>query len=361
MKALIHLYIAGLKEFIREPMALFWTVAFPISFVIMFGTVFAGSNDPSYEIGVLVEDSGQAGTALGEVFQSVEVFEIAEGDRETLEALLADGEIRALIVIPEDLTQQIAAGEPASVEVRYDPSNQVTAQIVLTIVEKVVDAFDREITGSRSLVSIEPVTVTSSDLRTIDFMLPGVLAMALMQLGLFGTAPALVALREQQILRRLGATPLPRATLLASQVMQRLTIGFGQMGLILILGVVVFDVAILGSLALLAAIALLGALTFVAMGYMISAFAKTQESVTGITSILNFPMMFLSGVFFPVEIMPDWIQPVVKAIPLSYLSDALRHLMVGAPSAFGLGLDVAVLGAWLLVCSVLALRFFRWE
>jgi ABC-2 type transport system permease protein len=99
----------------------------------------------------------------------------------------------------------------------------------------------------------------------------------------------------------------------------------------------------------------------VAMGYFISGLAKTQESVMGISQLINFPMMFLSGVFFPVDFMPAWIRPVVTAMPLTYLADALRQIMVGATPAYSLGLDFAVLSLWLVGCGLLAMRFFRWE
>jgi ABC-2 type transport system permease protein len=114
-------------------------------------------------------------------------------------------------------------------------------------------------------------------------------------------------------------------------------------------------------IGLLAAFCVLGALTFVSLGYLIAALSKTEESVFGITSVLNFPMMFLSGIFFPLEIMPDWIRPVVQAIPLTYLGDALRQTMVGAPPVHALGLDALVLGIWLAVAAVLSVRLFRWE
>ena len=198
-------------------------------------------------------------------------------------------------------------------------------------------------------------------MRGIDFLLPGILGMALMQLGLFGTAPALVQLREQQVLRRIGATPLSRTTLLASQVMHRLTIGIVQTALIVIVGTLVFKVNIIGNIGLLVLLVLLGALMFIAMGYLISGLAKTQESVIGISQFVNFPMMFFSGLFFPVDIMPDWIRPLVQAMPLTYLADALRQVMVGANPVNSLTTDFAVVGLWLVICAVLAVRFFRWE
>ncbi len=361
MKTLLQLYVASLKEFAREPMTLFWTLAFPILFILIFGLVFSGGDAPSYEIGLAAEDSGPAGQALAGAFGAVPIFEISEGEREALIEQLRDGDLRAVIVIPEGLSSRVQAGEMAQVETIYDPTNSTSAQIVLTIVREVVNSLDRELAGAPARLSVEGTPVTGKNATAIDFFLPGILGMSLMQLGLFGTAPALVQLREQQVLRRLGATPLPRTTILASQVMMRLTIGFVQMAIIMLIGVLGFGMDIQGSIPVLIGFVVLGALAFIAMGYLIAGVARTQDAVTGITSLLNFPMMFLSGIFFPIEVMPDWLRPVVHAIPLTYLGDALRQLIVDAPPTYSLGVDAGVLAAWLIVCAVLAICFFRWE
>lgn len=361
MAAFIQLYLASLKEFVRDRMAMFWTLAFPIFFIVIFGIIFSGNNDTTFDIGVVVEDDGPVGAALGQVFSEVEVFNVTDGEREALLEQLRNGDLRVVIVVPAGLSSAVSSGQTASVEAHYDPSNQTTAQVVLTIVDKVVSGFDQQLTQRPTLLTVTSVSVTSEGLRQIDFLLPGILAMALMQLGLFGTAPALVQLREQQVLRRIGATPLPRTTLLAAQVLHRLTIGLVQTFLIILVGTVFFQVTIAGSLALLAVVVVLGACMFVALGYLISGLAKTQESVIGISQLVNFPMMFLSGLFFPVDFMPAWIRPAVNAMPLTYLADALRQIMVGAPPVHPLGLDLAVLAGWLVISAILAVRFFRWE
>jgi ABC-2 type transport system permease protein len=182
-----------------------------------------------------------------------------------------------------------------------------------------------------------------------------------MQLGLFGTAQPLVALRDQGVLRRLSATPLPRWTVLASQIAMRLTIALGQTVIIVGFGVLAFQVPMQGSPLVLLGIVILGALTFIALGYMVAAFSKNQETASGISSLLNFPMMFLSGLFFPVELVPGFLQPVIRMIPLTYLVDVIRQVMLGTNALFPVPLDVGVLLAWFAGALVLALRFFKWE
>jgi ABC-2 type transport system permease protein len=361
MKAFGQLYLANVKEFVRDRMAMFWTLAFPIFFIAIFGLIFSGVNDSKFDVGLALEDQGRAGLALEQAFKSVSALNIAEGARADLLAQLKAGKLRAVIVVPSGVSSAVAAGQPAQVETYYDPSNQTTAQIVLTIADRVVQAVDQDLTQRPTLLSVNQVPITANNLSEIDFLLPGILGMSLMQLGLFGTAPALVQLREEQVLRRLGATPLPRATLLAAQVAHRLTIGGVQTALILLIAALAFKLNIVGNLGLLLGFVLLGALMFVALGYLISGLARTQDSVTGITQLLNFPMMFLSGIFFPVDLVPAWIRPVVSILPLTYLADALRQIMVGATPVYGLPIDFAVLTAWLVIGSLLAVRFFKWE
>ncbi len=360
MNALLSLYTATAKEFLRDRLALFWTVGFPIFLMLIFGIVFSGDGDIAYAVGIANQDDGPLGKALVEIFEEVEAFETSTGERDELVSQLEEGDLRIVIVIPKDFTL-LAAITAVEVEVVYDPTNQTSAQIVLSIVNQILEGFEREVTVRPSLLKVTTTPITSDRLGQIDFIVPGIIAMAFMQLGLFGTAPQLVQLREQQVLRRLGATPLPRTTLLASQILWRLTLILIQIVTLIVVGRLVFDITILGSYWALFGLSMLGGMVFIALGFMIAAFSKTQDSVNGITSFLNFPMMFLSGIFFPVEIMPDWIRPVVAAIPVTYIVDSLRQVMLESPPLYSMATDLIVMASWLVVSTVLAIRFFKWE
>jgi len=120
-------------------------------------------------------------------------------------------------------------------------------------------------------------------------------------------------------------------------------------------------VAIVGSLLAAIGFILLGALTFLAIGYLIASYARTEESANALTSVVQFPLMFLSGIFFPISFMPDWLQPVAAIMPLTYLGDALRQTMVGGSAYAPLPIDALVLGIWLAASFLLSARFFRWQ
>ncbi|MBN1439467.1 MAG: ABC transporter permease [Anaerolineales bacterium] len=338
---------------------MFWTIAFPVFFILLFGVIFSGGGDSSYRVGVADEDRTRIGSALAQAFGKVEILGVIEGSPDDLLEKLKRGELNEIVVIPEGVSAAVMLGKTADIRVHYNPSNQVTAQVLLTVVDKVLGGVGQGLAGRTALFAVRMETITASSLRTIDFLVPGILATAIMRLGIFATTPPLAQLREQQVLRRLGATPFTRTMLLAAQVAPRITIGLAQTGLIILVGILVFQVRIVGNLLYLAGFVVLGALSFVCLGYFMSTWGKTQEGINGASQFINFPMMFLSGLFFPVDSMPRWILPVVDAMPLSYLTDGFRQIMVGGTPLHPLGTDLLVLMAWLVICAVLAVKFFR--
>jgi ABC-2 type transport system permease protein len=361
MRAFSQLYIASLKEFVRERMTIFWTLAFPLAFIVLFGVIFSFGGDSKFDVGLVVEDQSTVAQQVADIIRQVPVFTLTEAGYEAELAALRRGDRRAVIVLPQGLSHGVGTGQPARITIFYDPASQQTSQIVLAITRQVLDRVDRELSGVEPAFVVQEEAVQAAQLRSIDFLLPGILAMALMQLGLFGTAQPLVALRDQGVLRRLGATPLPRWTVLASQIAMRLTIALAQTAVIVGFGVIVFQVPMESNLLVFLAMVILGALTFIAMGYVVAAFSKNQETASGISSLINFPMMFLSGVFFPVEFIPSFLQPVIAILPLTYLVDGIRQLMIGTNPVFPLPVDVGVLLAWLVGSLVIAIRFFKWE
>ncbi|NLX08595.1 MAG: ABC transporter permease, partial [Chloroflexi bacterium] len=283
MRSFIQLYIANIREFVRDTSALFWMIAFPVMFILIFGVIFSSEDDVSFSIGLVNED-GEASARLVEGFEAIEAFDLHTGEREEELAELEDGDRSAVIVIPEGTgraigeyfdqlssTSQQAALTQAPLEVYYDPSNQTRSQIVLNIIDQIIAEMNEGMTGIRPALAIEPRTVTADNLRSIDYLLPGILGMSLMQLGLFGTAGPLVSLREKGVLRRMGATPLSRVALLSSQVAFRLTTAVIQTGLIIAVGMIAFDVQIkIENLPVILGIVLLGASMFITLGYFLS-------------------------------------------------------------------------------------------
>jgi ABC-2 type transport system permease protein len=362
MSTIFSLYVASIKEFVRDRATIFWTLAFPLIFIVLFGVIFNGGSSPNYTVGLVNEDNGAVSQGLVTAFKQVPSFKVQTGTRADEMDKLKQGQVDMVIVIPTGLSESIAQKQTATVQMYDDPSKgQADAQIKESIVQAIVANFNKNATNTVPPLALQTNSILSHQLTYIDFLVPGILAMALMQLGLFGTATPLVTLRQEQVLRRLGATPLPRSNLLASQVLLRLTIALVQTGLILALSIWVFNVQIQGNILALLGLVVLGAITFVSLGYLIAAIARTVDAANGITSAVNFPMMFLSGIFFPLAVLPLFLTPIVRALPLTYLGDALHQVMTGGTPAFAMWVDLAVLAGWTIVCSLLAIRLFKWE
>ena len=360
MKAFTKLLTANFREFVRERAALFWTFAFPILFILLFGAIFSGGVDTQFSVGLVVEDGSSVAQGFAEGIQQVPVFEIHEGALEAELQALKDADRQAVIVLGPDFGESVASGQTGDIDVYHDPSQTTVVQVLMPIVRKVVTEVERGITGVPSLINLNEKTIQARDLRFIDFFVPGILAMALMQLGIFSAMP-LVIQRQNRILKRMGATPLRRSTIVASSVCFRLVIAVAQAFIIILVGRLVFGVHMEGNWFYLVGIVLLGSTTFVSMGYLIASFARTEESAMPLLMAIQFPMMFLGGVFFPVEAMPDFLEPIVKAIPLTYLGDSLRQIMVDSAALNSQVLNIAVLAGWLVGCLALSVRFFRWE
>ncbi len=378
MTAIFALYRASLKEFTRDRLSLFWTLAFPILFIVIFGLIFSGSSSPpKYDVGFVNQDgASQYSQSFQQALQATGILTLHDGSKSDDMSALKNGKIDMVIIIPQGFSQNAQQSQSTPIQMYYDPSQQATAQIKVGIVSGVVSkynqvAFINEVKallskqGSQTQqvsapLSLNLFSIESTTLSAIDFLVPGILAMSLMQLGLFGTVLPLVSLRERKILRRLGATPLPRSALLFSQVLMRVTVAAFQALVILGIGAYAFGVHVANPLAT-AGIILLGTSSFIGLGYLLASVARTQDAANGLTQAINFPMLFLSGIFFPLADLPAFLTPIVRAIPVTYLADALRQTMINSPPSFPLTTDLLVLAGWTVVTGLLSIRLFKWE
>jgi len=363
------LLVSHYKQFVRDRAALFFTFLFPIIFVLMFGWAFGGSETRTFDVGIVNQDGSPASEAIVENLRAItvgegegakRVFDIKEGDLESERNALKDGDLDAVIVIPEGLGRSLISETPVSIEIYYDVSQTATAQVLLPTLQQVLDGLERSLTQSAKLIDVRVLPIQSHELRAIDYLVPGILGMQIMFTGIYGCL-TIIQQRQAHVLKRLGCTPLRRSTLVISELVFRMAVVLVTTALIIAVGRLVFDVQMVGSWPMLCGMAILGTLAFVSIGYLIAAFIRTQQGAEPIINIITFPMMFLSGTFFPVESFPDWLAPVVRALPLTYLSDALRQIMVDGAPLYSMTTDIAVLAGWMVVTLLITIRFFRWD
>lgn len=366
MRPLLSLTIANIRSFTRDRAALFWTMAFPLIFILLFGSIFTGGGNTTYKIGWVDLDHSTASTQIRTAFAGVSAFALTDGDQAASLAAMGKGDLDGVIVVPAGFGAELgqgglrAAASPATVQVYTDPSQTNTSATIQGIAGRVLTEVDQALTGRTPSMRIEARSAASQQFSFISYLVPSILGMAVMQLGIFSAVP-LVADRQKQILKRLSATPLKRWQLVGSNVLMRLLLSLVQAVIVIAVGSALFNVQIGGNPLAIAGLVLLGSLMFISLGYVIASFAQTEDAANAMTSIVQFPLMFLSGTFFPIESMPASLQTVARALPLTYLGDALRQVMVGGAPFTPLWICVAVLVAWLVACFGIAARTFRWQ
>ena len=363
--------LANLKMFFRDKTTLFWAILFPLLFMGLLGLGFGRSDPIEFKVGVLDEDSTAWSHALWTTLANdSRPFTVTNyTDEAAARAGVEAGTIDVAVVIPRGfggfMTNQTAPGgdrnRTIQLPVYWGVSEQGTASVAVGAVRETLDAFFRAATVSPERLAVEPRALNSRSLQYIDFLAPGILAMSVMQNGVFGLSLFIVSAREKRILKRLQATPAGASYVLAGRIVPAILISFVQSGLLLSVAVFGFGVKIVGNLAVLVIAVAFGALVFITLGFLISSISKSVDSAESLTNVVTLPMFFLGGVFIPLDRLPAAIQTIAHAMPLTYFSDALRAIMLHDAGFLEIGLDLAALLAFGVVVFALAVKLFKWE
>jgi len=340
-----QLTLARWRGFYREPSALFWTFGFPVVLAIALGVAFR--NQPPPPVAAAVETSASNAA-----------------DAEKLRAaLVASGQVNASITDAVTASLWLRNGKVAVVVVpaeprlyRYDPTRPESR-----LARLLVDDVLQRASGRRDPTAVAEAQVTEPGSRYIDFLIPGLLGMGLMSSGLWGIGFVLVEMRTRKLIKRMVATPMRKAHFLIAFVLMRGLFLLGELPILIGFAHWVFAVPVRGSPLLLAGVAVLGALAFSAVGLLLAARASNTQTIAGLVNLVTLPMSICSGVFFPSERFPEFLQPVIHALPLTVLIDAVRAVMIDGAGPQAVVRPCLVLIAWGVVSLMLALRLFRWR
>ncbi len=341
---LVQLTLVRYREFFREPEAVFWVFVFPVLLTAGLGIAFRNQAPERTRVAV-VERDGASNSLVAALTRSGDL--LAEEMPETAAAqALRTGKV-AIVVAPAD---------GGGVEYRFDderPESR-TARLLVD------DALQRA-AGRADLVPVAERRVSEPGSRYVDFVVPGLLGMNLMGSGIWGLGFTIVDARRKRLLKRLIATPMSRPQFLASFVLSRLTLLVLEVGALLGFALLAFGVPMRGSVLSLLVICLLSALSFGALGLLLASRARTVEGVSGLMNLVMLPMWIFSGVFFSAARFPDAFQPLIQALPLTAVNDALRASMLEGAGWERLGPELAIIAAWMVVSFTLAVRLFRWR
>jgi len=338
---LYQLALTRMREFYREPEAVFWVFGFPIVLAFALGLAFRNTGPGKLQIGVA---AGPGDSALAAALDASPRLVATVLDTTTARLRLRTGRI-ALLAIP---------GDP--VVYRYDSTRTESGLARLE-----VDDVVQRARGRKDQVAVRDERAAAPGSRYIDFLIPGLLGMNLLGSGIWGVGFSVVQARQRKLLKRYMATPMRKSHYLLSFILSRLVFLIVEVVALVGFGWLLFGVAVRGSFASLAGITVLGSFSFAGLGLLVASRAKTIEGVSGLMNLVMLPMWILSGTFFSYSRFPDAMIPFVKALPLTALNDALRAVMIDGAAVTTLGAPLAVVVAWGAVSFVIALKIFRWR
>lgn len=362
--------LANLKMFFRDRTTLFWAILFPILLMGLLGLGFGRAQTIDIHVGVVDQDGTPWSRALWTAIDNASLhFQVSNyTDVGAAKDAVAKGDLDLVAVIPHGFGAFInasASGDGGNatmpIPVYWGVSEQGTGAVGVQTLEQVLDAFYRGVTRSPQRLAVAPQALNQQSLQYIDFLAPGIVAMSIMQNGVFGLSLFVVSAREKHILKRLQATPAGAAFVLAGRIVPAVLISFIQSGLLLAIAVFGFGVKITGNPLVLVVVIAFGALVFITLGFLVSSVSKGVDSAESLTNVITLPMFFLGGVFIPLDRLPSVIQWVAKAMPLTYFADALRQVMLHSAGIAEIGIDVLVLAAFAIVVFLVAVKLFRWD
>lgn len=352
MRALLAMIKANLKMSVRNRQALFWNLAFPAIFILIFGTVFGHGFSVDFSVGVAGEQSALM-TGVVAAMKGSDAFTVHEGASDAELKHLKDGDRDVVLVFGP---APVGGGQP-NVRLAYDNSNGPNAQVAVGVVRQTLLSAAQ----GENPVPIQEQGIASDTISYIDFLVPGILAMALMNSGVIGLSTAFVIYRERGILRRIKVTPFPLPSFIFARIVSQLIVAVAQSVILVGMGMAIFGLRINGNVPLALLTVIVGSLAFLAIGFAISGIARNAETAASYANLVTFPMLFLSGVFFSIDSAPAWLVPITKVLPLAYLVDALRAVMTRDKGLGDVWIDLAVLLGTFAAALAVSVRFFRWD
>jgi len=353
------LTIASLKMFLRNRQALFFTLFFPLLILLIFG-VMNFDSQPKMNVGLVTHDPDAPTARLVEQIRGLGDLTIHNGQLESELAELNRGNRAAVIEIPDHLLS--ASGDDSATLRAYTSSSEpMLGQAVLATLDKLDTTWSLAAAHARPVFAIDPRTVQVRQFRYIEFLLPGIIAMAVMQMSVFSVAHVFAHYREKGILKRLLATPMRPWQFVTANVITRLLVALAQTAIFIIVGTKMFHIHVAGSYWLLTLAVILGAVMFLGLGFSVSGIARTTESVPVIANLVVFPMLFIGNVFFSVGSMPGWLTAIANNLPLTFFSTAVRAIMNDGAGPADIARDLIGMSIWAAILLTLATVTFRFQ
>ncbi len=356
------------RRLFRDKLAIFFTFLFPLIFLFVFGGIFGQSSNVSFKIALLNQSDSAFARDFAKKSFSDSAFKVSEDitTKQAADDALSRSQIDAIIVLPKgfgdvDPTLKLPAGQ---LEILYSKNSEQTGQTLKSVMDSVMTGINKGMVGEQPRpFTVKAESTGKAGLSSFDYLFPGLVGFSILGMGLFGPTNVFPRLKQRGVLRRYHTTSLKVwqfvvGNILSNSVGALLSVAFM---LIVAMTVPMFDLNFQGNILELALFIILGGIVIFGIGLSIGGWAKNENQAAPLSNLVSFPMMFLSGTFFPRFLMPEWLQTISAFLPLTPFIDGVRMIMVEGRHLIDILPQVGMLATWGVVIYLIAFRVFRWE
>lgn len=353
------------RRFFRDRLALFFTIGFPLIFLFVFGGLNSGDRDVSFNVALI----NQSQSAFSKQFATqLEDSKVIHVDPETTSLEKAKdkmgrSELDAAIILPKAFgdVQSGATYPSGQAEIVYTQNNQQSAQALQGVLEGVFKGINAKVVQTDVPFTVKGTQLNERSLSAFDYTFAGLLGFAIIGMGIFGPVNVFPELKKMGILRRLSTTPLKVWQYFLSTMIGQAVIGLISLAIMFVIAILVFKLQVVGNYFELALFLVFSITMILGIGLALGGWAKNERQVAPLANIVVFPMMFLSGTFFPRFLMPDWLQGLSNFLPLTPVIDGIRLITTEGKHFIDILPQIGLIGAWMIVIYIIAFRVFRWE
>lgn len=353
------------KRFFRDKMALFFTIIFPLIFLFVFGGLNSGNSSVSFNVAVISESQSSFAKDFVAQAEKGDILKVNKEVKTLDEAKqkMTRSELDAAIVLPENFGEVVEGQKNPSGEAQvvYTQNNQQSGVALTSILESQFKAINSKLVTTVTPFTVKGVELNEKSLSAFDYTFAGLLGFAIIGMGIFGPINVFPELKKMGILRRLSTTPLKVWQYFVSTMIGQAIIGILSLAIMFAVAIGVFHLQVVGNWFELAAFLILGITMILGIGLALGGWAKNERQVAPLANIVVFPMMFLSGTFFPRFLMPEWLQNLSAFLPLTPVIDGIRLITTEGMHLVQILPQVGLIAAWMVVIYIIAFKVFRWE
>jgi ABC-2 type transport system permease protein len=353
------------RRFFRDKLAIFFTIGFPLIFLFVFGSLNSGNKDVSFNVALINQSDSSFAKDFVKNSENSKILKVNK-NATTLEAAkdkMSRSELDAAIVLPKDfgVVQSGAKYPSGQAKIVYTQNNQQSAQALSSILDAQFKGINSKFVNIDAPFTVASEQLNERSLSAFDYTFAGLLGFAIIGMGIFGPVNVFPELKKMGILRRLSTTPLKVWQYFLATMIGQAIIGLISLAVMFAVAIGVFHLQVVGNYLELAVFLIFGIITILGIGLALGGWAKNERQAAPLSNIIVFPMMFLSGTFFPRFLMPEWLQNVSGFLPLTPIIDGIRLIATEGKHFIDILPQIGLIGVWMIVIYFIAFKVFRWE